>query len=122
MPDEQVVSANEILRSSGAMGSVQEGTYLQRTGLRLAAAVGTTAALIMFALVGRWIFFAPQPPVLPQNADPATIKGILDNYRLLQQSALEPLTTLFDSIVARVLLPVFTSILGFIFARANSTS
>jgi hypothetical protein len=119
MADEQRVLASEILKSAG---SVHEGTYLQRTGLRLAAAVGATAAVVIFGLVGRWIFAAPPPPVLPQNADPATIKVILDNYKVLQQTALEPLTTLFDSVVAKVLLPVFTSILGFIFGRANMNS
>jgi len=90
--------------------------------LKLALAVGGTAALVTFALVARWIVTALQPPVLPPNADPAAAKAMLDNYKILQQTTLEPLTTLFDSIVAKVLLPVFTSILGFIFARANANS
>jgi hypothetical protein len=119
MADEQTIPASEILQSAG---SVTEGTYLQRTGLRLAAAVGTTAAVIIFALVGRWVFTAPIAPALPQNADPATIKTILDNYKVLQQTTLDPLTALFDSIVAKALLPIFTSILGFIFARASGNS
>lgn len=119
MAEDQRVLASEILRSAG---SVHEGTYLQRTGLRLAAAVGTTAALVILGLVGRWVFTAPQPPLLPQNADPATIKAMLDNYKALQQTALEPLTTLFDSVVVKVLFPVFSTILGFIFGRANANS
>lgn len=121
MADEQI-SPGEILRSGRATGSVEMGTYLQRTGLRLAAAVGTTAAVVMLLLVVRWMYIAPLPPVLPPNADPATAKAILENYKTSQQTALEPLTTLFDSIVAKVLFPVFSSILGFIFARANGNS
>jgi len=48
------------------------------------------------------------------------VKALLDNYKTLQQIALEPFTTLFDSVVVKVLLPVFTSILGYIFgSQAN---
>jgi len=47
MADEQRVLASEILKSAG---SVHEGTYLQRTGLRLAAAVGATAVVVIFGL------------------------------------------------------------------------
>ena len=58
-------------------------------------------------------------PVLQPGADPAAVKAILENYKTLQQIALEPLTTLFDSIVVKVLLPVFTSILGYIFGSRS---
>jgi len=122
MPDEEKFTANEILQSTGADKPVTGGTFLQRTGLILATFVGTTGALVIFALVAKWVFYAPQPPVIPPGADPATIKTALDNYRTLQQIALDPFTTLFDSIVVKVLLPVFTSILGYIFGSASHKS
>ena len=71
--------------------------------------------IVILALVGWWIFSAPRVPEIPPGADLATVKAILENYRTLQQIALEPLTALFDSIVFKVLLPVFTGILGYIF-------
>jgi hypothetical protein len=122
MANDEKVSANEILRSAGAEKPITGGTFLQRTGLILAGCVGATGAIVTFALVGKWVFCAPAAPVIQPGTDQATVKALLDNYRTLQQIALEPLTGLFDSIVVKVLLPVFTSILGYIFgSRANKT-
>jgi hypothetical protein len=119
MEDERV-SANEILREAGADKPVIEGTFLQRTGLILAGCVGAVATFVILALVGKWTFYAPTVPVIPPGTDQATIKTILDNYKTLQQIALDPFTSLFDSVVVKVLLPVFTSILGYIFgSRTN---
>jgi hypothetical protein len=119
MPDEQIVSASDILKAAGADKPVTEGTFLQRTGLILAGCVGGVAAVVILALVGKWVFYAPRLPVLQPGADPATVKAMLENYKTLQQIALEPFTTLFDSIVVKVLLPVFTSILGYIFGSRS---
>lgn len=55
------------------------------------------------------------PPVIPAAAEAATVKAILENYRAVQQIALEPYTALFEMTVVKVLLPVFASILGYIF-------
>jgi len=125
MPIEQKVSAIDILKATGAEHPVTGGTFLQRTGLILAGFVGGVSAVVILALVGKWITYAPPLPALlaiPPGSDPAAVKAILDNnkailenYKTLQQVSLEPLTTLFDSIVVKVLLPVFTSILGYIF-------
>jgi len=114
MANEQI-SPNEILKALGAEGPVTGGTFLQRTGLTLAAFVGGVGGVVILALVGKWVASAPKLPVIPPGADPTTVKAMLENYKSLQQIALEPFTTLFDSIVVKVLLPVFTSILGYIF-------
>jgi hypothetical protein len=119
MPDEQIVSASDILKAAGADKPVTEGTFLQRTGLVLAGCVGGVAAVVILALVGKWVFYAPKLPVIQPGADPAAVKATLENYKTLQQIALEPFTTLFDSIVVKVLLPVFTSILGYIFGSRS---
>lgn len=42
-------------------------------------------------------------------------KVILDDYKTLAQVTLEPYTVVLDSIVVKILLPVFTAILGYIF-------
>src|ERR1035438_5341497 len=63
MPDEQKVSASDILKAAGADKPVTEGTFLQRTGLILAGCVGGVAAVVILALVGKWIFYAPTLPV-----------------------------------------------------------
>jgi hypothetical protein len=119
MSDEQLVSPDEILAAAGAEKPVT-GTFLQRTGLILASCVGALSATVTLVLVGKWIFSAPSTPPIPPGADANAFKVILENYKTLQQIALKPYTTLFDSIVVKVLLPVFTSILGYIFG-SNST-
>jgi hypothetical protein len=116
------ISPNEILREAGAERPVSEGTFLERTGLRLAAGVGLLATVVTLAVVVKWSFCAPSAPVIPANADPASIKSILENYKTLQQITLEPYTSLFDSVVVKVLLPVFTTILGFIFGSRKSSA
>ena len=122
MPDEAKFTANEILQSAGAEKPVTGGTFLQRTGLILAGFVGATGAGVTFALVAKWVLYAPATPVIPPGADPATVKTTLDNYRALQQIALDPFISLFDSVVVKVVLPVFTSILGYIFGSAKAKS
>src|SRR3974390_1837249 len=102
MPDDKV-SPDEILKEAGAEQPVTEGTFLQRTGLQLATAVGSLGAGITLLLVGRWVFNAPPLPAIQPGTDPAVAKAILENYKTLQQSALEPLSTLFDSVVVKVL-------------------
>ena len=53
--------------------------------------------------------------MIQPGTDPAAAQVILDNFKTLQQTALEPFTSLFDSVVVKVLLPIFTTILGYIF-------
>jgi hypothetical protein len=119
MPDEQIVSPREILEAAGAEKPVK-GTFLQRTGFVLAGSVGALAFIVTMALLGKWIFSAPAAPAIPAGADAATVKAILENYRTLQQISIEPYAALFEMIVVKVLLPIFTSILGYIFgSRAN---
>ena len=119
MPEPREVSADEILESTG---SVHERTFLQRTGLKLAAFVGAVGAFVIVWIVVSAIITVPRAPAIPPDMDQAKAKAIIDNYRELQQAALQPLATWFDVIVVKVLLPVFTSILGFIFGRASANS
>jgi hypothetical protein len=123
MEEQQSVSAREILEAAGADKPVTGGTYLQRTGLFLAASVEITGALVTFALIANWVVYAPHAPSISPGIDPATVKAMLQNYKSLQQIAFEPTTTLFDSVVIKALLPIFRSILGYIFgSRGNNGS
>jgi hypothetical protein len=59
MSQPEKVSSDDVLRAAGAEQPVTEGTFLQRTGLLLAASVGSVATLVTIALVVKWILYAP---------------------------------------------------------------
>ena len=120
MPDREIVSPAEVLRVGRAEHQVKGGTFLQRTGLLLAASVGAFASVVTLALVIKWVWYAPSIPNIPSDLDREKARVLIENYKLLQQAALEPFSTLFDSIVVKVLLPIFTSILGYIFGTRHA--
>lgn len=119
MPQPETVSSDEVLRAGGAEHPVTEGTFLQKTGLLLAGSVGCLATVVTLALIIKWICYAPSIPAISAEVDHEKARALIENYKQLQQVTLEPFTTLFDSIVVKVLLPVFTSILGYIFGSQN---
>jgi hypothetical protein len=122
MPNPEMVSADDVLRAAGAERPVKEGTFLQRTGLVLATSVGALASLVTLGLVIAWIIFTPLVPAIPNDMDPGKAKAVIENYKELQQASLQPLLSIFDSIIVKVLLPVFTSILGYIFGSQHGRS
>jgi hypothetical protein len=122
MPNPEMVSADDVLRAGGAERPVKEGTFLQRTGLVLATSVGALASLVTLGLILAWIIFAPRVPAMPNDIDPGKAKVIIENYKELQQASLQPLLSIFDSVIVKVLLPVFTSILGYIFGSQHARS
>jgi hypothetical protein len=69
MPQPETVSSDEILRAAGAEHPVTEGTFLQKTGLLLAASVGALATLVTVALVIKWIWYAPAIPAISADID-----------------------------------------------------
>jgi hypothetical protein len=122
MSSPEMVSADEVLRAGGAERPVKEGTFLQRTGLVLATSVGALASLVTLGLILAWIVSAPRVPAIPGDMDPEKAKVIIENYKQLQQASLQPLLSIFDSVIVKVLLPVFTSILGYIFGSQHARS
>jgi hypothetical protein len=121
MPDTEIVSADKVLRESGAEKPVTEGTFLQRTGLRLAAGVGGLASVVILLLAIKWMLYdLPPVPAISADMDPTKAKLVIENYKELQQIAFQSFTSVFESIVVKVLLPVFTSILGYIYASRDS--
>ncbi len=119
MPDLEVVPVKDVLLEAGAKGQVRLGTFLQRSGMALAASVGALASVVTLALIVKWICYAPMIPLIAADMDREKARLVIENYKQLQQIVLEPYTTLFDSVVVKVLLPIFTSILGYIFGSQN---
>jgi hypothetical protein len=89
--DAEKVTSEDVLRAGGAEHPVTEGTFLQKTGLYLAASVGALATLVTVALVIKWICYAPAVPAIPADMDRDKARILIENYKQLQQIALEGL-------------------------------
>ncbi len=141
----KMIPKNEVLKVTGtgsgeAVSDLQRLTPTQQAGLWLAGAVGLAIVGVIVFVAVVWFQTAPKPPVLPPLpavTDPAKAKDALAGYQALNQAALENykalnaeainrVSNLFDLFATRALLPIFTSILGYIFgsraaaAAANS--
>ena len=119
MAAKEIVQANTVM--AAAKGANVKPPFVQRAGLWLAAGVGS---LILLVTVGVLIFlciYYPKAPVLePLKQTPAETKIVLDSYKELSGIAVKNALELFQTIVSQALLPVFTAILGYIFAKGGN--
>lgn len=116
------VSADDVLAAAGAGSSsaVQGITGTQRLGFKLASGVGVLAAAVMLGIgIAWWHAFPGNPDVsmLKPGAGNSSsqISEYISNYKALASVARDSLSGTFEAVVVKVLLPVFTSILGYIF-------
>lgn len=95
----------------------------QQAGLLLAGGVGIVTTVAILAIIAAWVAKAPWmgvPSGLAQM-EPSKAKAVIDNLKTLNDLSVDGAVKMFDTVVARSLLPVFTAILGYIFGtRAAS--
>jgi len=104
-------------------GEATEGTFTQRAGMKLAKWVGALGAAVTLLIVCRWIWMSwcTSCPNIPASATAEQAKAFIENYKALQDQAVQSGRDMFDAVVVKALLPIFTSILGYIFgARSQS--
>lgn len=95
---------------------------ISRAGLWLALTVGVIIGLITFTVTVRWWrspLWISVPPGLSEM-DPAKAKALVENLKSLSDAAADGPIKMFDAIVGRALLPVLTSILGYIFGTRGT--
>lgn len=102
---------------------LKKGTFVQRAGLWLAAGVGGVTAVVTMGLV---IFLYRHFPAMPtaqalNNPPGPTTQYTIEQYKQLSEIAVKSTQDVFQTIVAQVLIPVFTAILGYIFGRGSRT-
>jgi hypothetical protein len=118
----------EIAASSAGGVDVKEDVQklgaLPRAGLRLAMLVGSLIGVVTILVVIQWWRSAPWTGIPPDftkmKSDEA--KAVAENLKILSDTSVDRSLKLFDDIVGRVLLPVFTSILGYIFGTRGGDS
>ena len=106
------VTAAQILEKVGKVGP---GTWTQERGLHLAIGVGVVAFIIVLVILVNWVLMRPSVPNLSPTLTAEQAQSAVNNYKALSVEARDTAVQLFDAFVIRALLPVFTSILGFIF-------
>jgi len=77
--------------------------------------VGVFGALVLVVVLLRWVCLEPAMPNIPLNIDEKQAGLILSRYKDLQTANLESAIKIIDAIVVKILLPVFTSFVGYVF-------
>ena len=108
-----MVSSKEVLGEFG--GRIEPS--LPARGMKLMLGVGLLAAVVTLLIVGQWMMTAPGPPNLQGVSDAA---GAIKNYSDLSNVVVEAAVKMFDTVVGKVLLPVFTAILGYVFGSKTA--
>lgn len=93
-------------------------TFVQRAGLWLALGVGLLIFVVTVTLVAFFWAHYPDPP--PASAWTSADKpDPLGPYKALSEISTKNAIDLFHTVVTQALLPVFTAILGYIFAKGG---
>ena len=102
---------------------LKKGTFVQRAGLWLAAGVGGITAIVTICIVIFLYQHFPSMPMAQALNNPAgqTTQYTIEQYKQLSEIAVKSTQDVFQTIVAQVLIPVFTAILGYIFGRGSRT-
>ncbi len=74
-----------------------------------------TVLLLVF-----WLWESPATPALLRNGVAPQARKTIENYKQLTSTITDNTTKLFDLVVVRAILPVFTAIVGYIFGRSQS--
>lgn len=113
-----------ILRGASDIKVALVLTATQRAGLRLLWAIGALIAALMIEAAIVWAVSLPNLPALPTyartsqaGATPSgpTAAQVIADSRTLDDAARDRSLSLIDGLVVKILLPVFTTILGYVF-------
>ena len=119
------VSADEILKQTGLQrtDAVKNlAPIVQQWAMNLAYVVGSAVLAVTLFTLYEWKAKTPDLPVT-SGLTVDQLKVALDGYRELSGAALDSATKVFDLVVVKAFLPVFASILGYIFgSRAEKTA
>jgi hypothetical protein len=113
----------EPIQAGKVVGELKKLEPVQLAGLLLALGVGSVIAVVTGFVLVKWIWTSPWTGVPPNlsNMTPDQAKALVENIKSLSDVASTRCLTIFDAIVTKALLPVFTSILGYIFGTRAVT-
>ena len=117
MATKKKVTAAELESIIGS--SRVKATFVQKAGMWLALGVGSVIALATTGVVLFVCLHYPAAPASAEAADAAALKDAIDRYTELSSTVVENGVKMFQTIVTQSLLPVFTAILGYLFAKSG---
>ena len=103
--------------SAGDVKGVERLDPVRQAGMWLATGVGLLIATVTIMIVIHWMATAPWTGIPANLSGMKTedAKAAVDNIKNMSDLSADRSIKLFDAIVSRALLPVFTAILGYIF-------
>jgi hypothetical protein len=116
------ITSQDVLKDTGldkAAVNLKEPSLTSR-GMKLLVGVGSLAILLTVLIIVRWMLSAPAMPI-SANTTVADAASVIKNYKDLSDIALDSATRMFDIFVVKALLPVFTTILGYVFGTRNAS-
>ena len=125
MANPQIISGDTLVSSAATRNEAQEITGLQRIGKDLALWILIITTIVIVGLGFFWYTHSPLPPQLTLadgalNEDGlAAAENLMQQYKLANDIALEGTRELFDAIVGKMLFPLLTAIIGYIFGRQS---
>jgi TctA family transporter len=93
-------------------------------GMILALSVGVLITVVLFFVLLKWYNSVPAYPkdILEASTTQEVSQRLLANYTTLSKSASDLSLGMFDTIVQKALLPLFTLIIGYIFGNQTAKS
>jgi len=123
--DPTTIKGSEIVGQYGEEAvDIKLLTPLQKAGLRILLGVGIVSVFVILGLGWQWISQSPKFPTLPTSATDTqqitNAKSLLENYKMAGELALSGPKDLFDMIILKVLYPLFTLVLGYVFGTRKA--
>ena len=96
-------------------------SFVQRAGLWLAGCVGLLiAAVTVLSVIFLYLHYPAAPDWNALGGNEAAAQAVLARHKQLAEIAREDTLRIFQGIVLQGLLPVFTAILGYLFAKGGN--
>lgn len=117
----EVIAASDVLKLSGLdekSAAVKMGSWEQQSGLKLAWAVGAVSAIVLVLLVLQWWCTSPPAPKLQGFATPDQL-DYLKNYKAIADDGLERTLRAYDTLIVKPLLPIFTTLIGYVIGHGG---
>jgi hypothetical protein len=114
------VGPGEVLGDiPGPEGDLRRLSPLQKAGMGLVLGVGLAIVAVTAAVVVDWFLTRPEVPSISAAISPEQAAKLIQNFKELNAINFDRSTKIFDLLVVKAFLPVFTAILGYIFGSRD---